>query len=82
MLTCQRQNTHRRRLPAPGTIGRIVGLSTVHPRRKCIVIAYPLCDGAIWRGKPMSWGIHTIWVRFLDNNEIQRFSAHWFHAED
>jgi hypothetical protein len=81
MLKCQRQNTHRRKLPALGTIGHIVGLSTVNPQRKAIVIAYPLCDGAIWRSRPMSLGIHTIWVRFLDTQEIQRFSAHWFEEE-
>jgi hypothetical protein len=78
MLKCQRQNTHRRPLPTLGTIGRIVGLSTVNPRRKCMVVAYPLCDGALWRSRPMSLGIHTVWVRFLDDHSIQCFSAQWF----
>ncbi|MDX2137021.1 MAG: hypothetical protein SF123_02925, partial [Chloroflexota bacterium] len=63
-----------------GAVGHIVGLSTIDPHRKCIVIAYPLCDGAIYRGRPMSYGIHTLWVRFLDNGEISRFSGIWFQS--
>lgn len=74
MLKGKRQDFHHSKLPAPGTIGNIVGLSTVNPRRKCIVIAYPLCDNVL----PYSIGIHTCWVRFLDNSEIQRFSGIWF----
>lgn len=81
MLNHQRQNIHHHNLPQNGTIGRIVGLSTTDPYRKCIVLAYPLTDSAIWKGRAMSLGIHTIWVRFLDNQEIQRFSAHWFQGE-
>ncbi|MDX2141373.1 MAG: hypothetical protein SF123_25025 [Chloroflexota bacterium] len=81
MLKCKRQNYHRSKLPTPGAIGYIVGLSTVNPRRKCIVIAYPLCDGAIYRRHPMSYGIHTVWVRFLDNGAIGRFSALWFQPD-
>jgi hypothetical protein len=81
MLHCKRQNYHHSRLPPPGAIGRIVGLSTVDPRRKCIVIAYPLCDGALYRRHPMSYGIHTIWVRFLDTSQIDRFSAIWFQSD-
>jgi hypothetical protein len=60
MVQCKRQNCHHSKLPPPGPIGRIVGLSIVNPRRKCIVIAYPLCDGAIYRRRAMSYGIHTI----------------------
>lgn len=74
MLKCQRQNFHHSKLPKPGTIGCIVGLSTIHPRRKCIVIAYPLCNNV----HPYSIGIHSFWVRFLDNGDIQRFSGTWF----
>jgi hypothetical protein len=74
MLTGQRQNVHHSKLPKPGVIGRIIGLSTVNPRRKCIVIAYPLCDNI----QPYSIGIHTFWVRFLHNGDIQRFSGIWF----
>lgn len=81
MLTGERQNIHRSKLPSPSAIGRIVGLSTVNPRRKCIVIAYPLCDGAIYRQHLMSYGIHTVWVRFLDNGTIARFSAIWFQPD-
>jgi hypothetical protein len=77
MLKGQRQNFHHSKLPKPGTIGRITGLSTVNPQRKCIVIAYPLCDSADYR---YSIGIHTMFVRFLDNGEIARFSGIWFEA--
>jgi hypothetical protein len=74
MLKSQRQNFHHSKLPKPGSVGHIVGLSTINPRRKCIVVAYPLCDNI----RPHSIGIHTCWVRFLDNGNIQRFSGIWF----
>jgi hypothetical protein len=77
MLQHQRQNTHCSKLPPPGAVGYIFGVSTVNPRRKCIVSHYPLCDGADYR---FSIGIHTIFVRFLDNGEIARFSGIWFEA--
>jgi len=75
MLYGKRQNTHHSKLPPPGAVGRIIGLSTVNPRRKCIVSHYPLCDSADYR---FSIGIHTVWVRFLDNGEFVRFSGTWF----
>lgn len=75
MLACKRQNTHRTRLPQPGAIGRIVGLSTVDPRRRCIVSHYSLTDSADYR---YSRGIHTAFVRFLDNGEVRRFAWQWF----
>lgn len=75
MLKPERQNIHRSKLPPPGAIGHIVGLRTVDPRRKCIVSHYPLCDSADYR---YSIGIHTVWVRFLDNSEVARFSGFWF----
>lgn len=81
MLRCNRQNFNHSKLPPPGAIGHIVGLSTSNPHRKCIVIAYPLCDGAIYRRRPMSYGIHTIWVRFFDTSEIARFSVIWFQSD-
>lgn len=74
MLKGQRQNFHHSKLPRPGSIGHIVGSSTVNPRRKCIVVAYPLCDNV----RPYSIGIHTVWVRFLDNHELACFSGIWF----
>lgn len=77
MLQCQRQNIHRSKLPLPGTVGHIVGLSAINPHRKCIVSHYPLCDSADHR---FSMGIHTVFVRFLDNGEIARFSGFWFEA--
>jgi hypothetical protein len=74
MLKGQRQNFHHSKLPKPGAVGHIVGMSSVNPRRKCIVVAYPLCDNIC----PYSIGIHTCWVRFLDDSNIQRFSGIWF----
>ena len=62
MLRCKRQNFHRSKLPPSGAVGHIVGLSTVNPRRKCIVIAYPLTDSPDYH---FSIGIHTCWIRFL-----------------
>ena len=79
MLRCDRQNLHHSKLPKLGTIGRINGLSTVDPRRRCIVIAYPLTDSADYR---FSVGIHTVFVRFFDNGEIRRFSGLWFEPVD
>lgn len=38
MLLCKRQNYHRSKLPPPGAVGHIVGLSAVNPHRKCIGI--------------------------------------------
>ncbi|MBZ0277375.1 MAG: hypothetical protein K8I60_14615 [Anaerolineae bacterium] len=46
----------------------------MNPKRKCIVSHYPLCDNVL----PYSVGIHTVYVRFLDNHEIVRFSGIWF----
>lgn len=73
MLT-PRANIHHSRLPAPGAVGHIVGLSTIDPQRKCIVSHYPLCDNVL----PYSIGIHTVYVRFLDNQEQMRVSGVWF----
>jgi hypothetical protein len=73
MLT-PKANVHHSRLPAPGAVGHIVGLSTIDPQRKCIVSHYPLCDNML----PYSIGIHTVFVRFLDNQEAQRVSGIWF----
>ncbi len=77
MLKCQRQNFHHSKLPKPGTVGRIIGLSTVDPRRRCIVSHYPLTDSLDYR---FSIGIHTVFVRFLDSGEIRRFSGIWFET--
>ena len=73
MLT-PRANIHHSRLPAPGAVGHIVGLSTIDPQRKCIVSHYPLCDNVL----PHSIGIHTVYVRFLNNREELRVSGIWF----
>jgi hypothetical protein len=73
MLT-PRANVHHSRLPTPGAVGHIVGLSTIDPQRKCIVSHYPLCDNVL----PYSIGIHTVYVRFLDNREELCVSGIWF----
>lgn len=78
MLASRRQNFHQSKMYPPGTIGYIVGVSTVTSRRKCIVSHYPLCDNVL----PYSKGIHTLYVRFLDNREVARFSGNWFHPLD
>ncbi len=71
-------NIHHSKLPRPGVLGRIVGVPTIDPRRRCWVESYPLCDN-VW---PYSIGIHTVWVRFLDNNHRQRFSGIFFAEEE
>jgi hypothetical protein len=38
-----------------------------------MVIAYSLCDSADYR---YSIGIHTVWVRFLDNGEPCALQRH------
>lgn len=87
MLHCQRQNFHHSVLPKPGEIGRIDmrrgrqrdwDLDDGLCRRKCIVSHYALTDSADYR---FSIGIHTVWVRFLDNGEVRRFSGFWFVGE-
>jgi hypothetical protein len=75
MLT-PRGNVHysNSKLPQLGAIARIVGLATVDLHQNCIVGHYTLCDNVL----PYSRGIHTIYVRFLDNREIARFGSFWF----
>ena len=74
MLKGQRQNRHHSKLPNLGDIGHIVGLSTINPNRRCLVSHFPLCDNN-WR---YSHGIHTIFVRFLDDGTLAQVSGHWF----
>ncbi len=73
MLT-RASNYHRSKLPPPGALGKITGLQTVCPKRRCIAESYPLCDNIL----PWSIGIHTVVVRFLDTNERRRFSGIFF----
>ena len=79
MLNSKRQNFHHSKLPRPGAVGFIRGLSSVSPRRKCIVSHYPLTDSPDYR---FSHGIHTVYVRFLDNGEVGQFSGFWFEEAD
>ena len=71
-------NIHHSRLPAPGAIGRIVGLTSIDPARRCIAESYPLSDN-VW---PWSHGIHTVTVRFLDTNERRRVSGIFFQEDE
>ena len=74
-------NFHRSSLPAPGTIGRIVGLCTINPKRRCIVESYPVTDSPRWRGRFFSYGIHTCTVRFLDNGQRKRIAWQYFEED-
>lgn len=74
MLT-PRGNVHGSKLPRLGAVGHIVGLRSVNPRRRCVVVAYPLTDSPDDR---YSRGVHTVYVCSLDNGEVQRFSGSWF----
>ena len=76
MLT-PRGNFHHSKLPKAGSIGHVVGLSTVDATRKCIVSHYPLCDNI----SPYSIGIHTIFVQFLDNRQEIQISGMWFQED-
>ena len=76
MLT-PRSNFHHSRLPKEGTVGHIIGLSSIDPTRKCIVSHYPLCDNNL----PYSIGIHTVYVRFLDNHQDVQISGVWFEED-
>lgn len=79
MLKGERQNIHQSKLPKLGTVGHIVGLSTVGRQSKCIVVAYPLTDSVEYH---FSMGIHTVFVRFLHNGEIRQLSGIWFEPVD
>ena len=74
MLTGRRQNFHHSKLPQPGEMGYVI---TGHDhyggrRRVCIVESFPLTDSPDYR---YSIGIHTVNVRFLDNQERRRCSG-------
>jgi hypothetical protein len=78
MLDSRRQNIHHSKLPPPGAVGYLRGLSNASSRRKCIVSHYPVTDSSDYR---FSLGIHTVWVRFLDNSEVRRVSGFWFEED-
>lgn len=78
MLKSDRQNVHHATLPRPGELGHLLGLSTVDPRRRCLVSHYPLTDSPDYH---YSVGIHTVFVRFLDNGEVRQCSGIWFHSD-
>jgi hypothetical protein len=85
MLNYKHQNIHHSKLPPPGAVGFVRGLNSVNPgigvnsQRKCLISHYPLTDSPDYR---FSLGIHTVYVRFLDNGEIGRFSGVWFEEAD
>ena len=80
MLTGRRQNFHHSKLPQPGEMGYIItghdrfGGPYYHGgrRRKCIVESFPLTDSPYYR---YSIAIHTVTVRFLDNQERRHCSG-------
>lgn len=79
MLTT-RSNIHRSRLPAPGAIV-IVTMRQPLPgpsrHRKFIAESYNLCDGALYRRRHLSLGIHLVHLRALDNGERVTMAGHW-----
>jgi hypothetical protein len=71
-----RQNFHHSRLPALGALVQIHAdrcLRPGHRYRTFIVECYPLCDN----DHPYSLGIHTVYVRALDNGERHKVSGHF-----
>jgi hypothetical protein len=84
MLSITRKNAPYDYAGAPkiGTIGTVQGLSTINPRRRCIVEAYPLTTSAIWYGRPVSRSCHTVYIRFLDNSQRAEFSARYFEPRE
>lgn len=69
MLT-KKTNFHHSKLPAIGAVVRVRLLSHYHPSRKFIVTAYPLSDNA------GGFGIHTCFLRALDNGQEVRVSGY------
>lgn len=49
MLNVSVKTFTTRSCPNPVLLGILWGLSTINPRRKCIVVAYPLCDNILVR---------------------------------
>ena len=76
MLT-PRSNFHHSGLPKAGAVGHVIGLSSIDPTRKCIVSHYPLCDNIL----PYSVGIHSVYVRFLDDRQDIQISGVWFEED-
>jgi hypothetical protein len=74
MLTT-RGNVHHSKLPKLGAIVtvRTRQLQPGHRYRRYIVEAYPLSDAP----DSYSRGIHTVYLRALDNGERARVSGHW-----
>ena len=80
-------NIHGHKLPAPGSLGYIVGgherytnkpLYWHGKKRLCIVESYALCDNPQYRGVFYSRGIHCFTCRFLDNSERHTFACQYF----
>ena len=69
-------NIHRYPIPRPGAIVivKIRPLEIGCRWRKWIVESYPLSDSPDQR---FSRGIHTVWLRALDNNERVKVSGHY-----
>lgn len=70
-----RQNFHHSKLPALGSIVTVQDRPRMfgHRFRRFIVEAFPLCDNV----RPYSFGIHTAWIKALDNGSRYQVSGHF-----
>lgn len=77
-------NRHRSSLPRPGALVIIKDrpLGPGRRYRRFIVEAYPLCDGALWQRRHFSLGIHTVFIRALDNGWRTRVAGHYCEEID
>ena len=84
-------NIHGHKLPAPGSLGYIVGGSeryTGKPlywhgqKRLVIVESFALCDNPSYRGRFYSYGIHCFTAQFLDNGERRVFACQYFVPQE
>ncbi|RCR68618.1 hypothetical protein [Larkinella punicea] len=70
MLTAKTNFNHAR-LPRLGAVVNLPVSQLFSPKRKFIVTAYPLCDNET--------GIHTCYLRALDNGQEVRVSGFYCH---
>lgn len=79
MLT-PRGNLHSSKLPRLGAIVTVRDkpLQHGHRYRRFIVEAFPLNDSA---NPKYSRGIHTVWLRALDNGWRIQVAGHWCEEE-
>ena len=70
MLTAKTNFNHAK-LPRLGAVVNLPVSQLFSPKRKFIVMAYPLCDNET--------GIHTCYLRALDNGQEVRVSGFYCH---